>query len=595
MTKIKNTKKGMAKKTLSMSLVVAMLATSNVPVWAAEFSDGTDVTTFTSEADTPVVDSENTDDTVAAQAIVGSETPFVEIAANNSAVFAGDVLKVNSNRTNENVNPNGNYENQDYVGYAWSYIKDNGDLERLSGNNQSNDNKPVINDTFSVPSDANLIGKKIVCEMWSHTQANGWELLATSRPVQVVSISSIALKDQQWKDSVDGTLLERGKMPEYTYKNSNKESYKPVLAKVWIGDKEYTVGDQNVVAKHTYNTISQPGEYTVSVDLTVGGQTGTISQTYKVKAESFKETDVTWPTSLTYAPTKEFNEAATNATSVAGLTKYDGENAEKAQYKVEVESVVNGKTYVVVTGMNEYAGTSFRKEVTVAKYNLANAYVAPIEDQAYTGSDVEPAVTVKYNNEKGSELTRDTDYGVTYQKNRDAGTATVIITGKGNYEGTKTVTFNIVSKTFTSDITNAFDAALTAVTYNAKEQKPVDKDIETSGGLKLKYLSDFSTSYVNNVDAGTATVTIKGAGNYAGATYTRTFTINKANLSNIADKDITVADTTYSKDLVDELGKTIKPSVTVKFNGTTVREGVDYDITYSEGARTAGSRTIQCC
>lgn len=40
MTKIKNTKKGMAKKTLSMSLVVAMLATSNVPVWAAEFSDG---------------------------------------------------------------------------------------------------------------------------------------------------------------------------------------------------------------------------------------------------------------------------------------------------------------------------------------------------------------------------------------------------------------------------------------------------------------------------------------------------------------------------------------------------------------------------
>ena len=55
MTKIKNTKKGMAKKTLSMSLVVAMLATSNVPVWAAEFSDGTDAA-VTSEAEAPVVD-----------------------------------------------------------------------------------------------------------------------------------------------------------------------------------------------------------------------------------------------------------------------------------------------------------------------------------------------------------------------------------------------------------------------------------------------------------------------------------------------------------------------------------------------------------
>ena len=47
MTKIKNTKKGMAKKTLSMSLVVAMLATSNVPVWAAEFSDGSDAAVAT--------------------------------------------------------------------------------------------------------------------------------------------------------------------------------------------------------------------------------------------------------------------------------------------------------------------------------------------------------------------------------------------------------------------------------------------------------------------------------------------------------------------------------------------------------------------
>ena len=52
MTKIKNTKKGMAKKTLSMSLVVAMLATSNVPVWAAEFSDVSEPSVTT---ETPVL------------------------------------------------------------------------------------------------------------------------------------------------------------------------------------------------------------------------------------------------------------------------------------------------------------------------------------------------------------------------------------------------------------------------------------------------------------------------------------------------------------------------------------------------------------
>ena len=72
MTKIKNTKKGMAKKTLSMSLVVAMLATSNVPVWAAEFSDGTDVSVAT-EAPTPEETTDATefsDDT--------AETPAVD-------------------------------------------------------------------------------------------------------------------------------------------------------------------------------------------------------------------------------------------------------------------------------------------------------------------------------------------------------------------------------------------------------------------------------------------------------------------------------------------------------------------------------------
>ena len=76
MTKIKNTKKGMAKKTLSMSLVVAMLATSNVPVWAAEFSDGSEadvaVTTEAPAVDTAEEFSDNTE--VAAT----TEAPVVE-------------------------------------------------------------------------------------------------------------------------------------------------------------------------------------------------------------------------------------------------------------------------------------------------------------------------------------------------------------------------------------------------------------------------------------------------------------------------------------------------------------------------------------
>ena len=98
MTKIKNTKKGMAKKTLSMSLVVAMLATSNVPVWAAEFSDGTDAA-VTAEAAAPVAeDTEAFSDETA-------EAPVVDDAAEevSTAQVAAD-YKVTTNMELKDIN-----------------------------------------------------------------------------------------------------------------------------------------------------------------------------------------------------------------------------------------------------------------------------------------------------------------------------------------------------------------------------------------------------------------------------------------------------------------------------------------------------------
>ena len=80
MTKIKNTKKGMAKKTLSMSLVVAMLATSNVPVWAAEFSDGTDAAV---ETEAPAAETFSDDAT---------EAPVVENTTDVTDVATGQAL-----------------------------------------------------------------------------------------------------------------------------------------------------------------------------------------------------------------------------------------------------------------------------------------------------------------------------------------------------------------------------------------------------------------------------------------------------------------------------------------------------------------------
>ena len=82
-------------------------------------------------------------------------------------------------------------------------------------------------------------------------------------------------------------------------------------------------------------------------------------------------------------------------------------------------------------------------EVIAEKPNLDKANVSAIKDQAYTGKAIKPAVVVRYNNKK---LTADKDYTVAYKNNKKIGTATITITGKGDYTGKKTVKFDIIPK-----------------------------------------------------------------------------------------------------------------------------------------------------
>ena len=62
----------------------------------------------------------------------------------------------------------------------------------------------------------------------------------------------------------------------------------------------------------------------------------------------------------------------------------------------------------------------------------------------YTGKSLKPSVTVK--DSKGNKLVKDTDYTVKYSNNKKVGKATVKVTFKGKYSGTKTLTFKINPK-----------------------------------------------------------------------------------------------------------------------------------------------------
>ena len=122
MTKIKNTKKGMAKKTLSISLAVAMLATSNVPVWAAEFTDGTDAA-FTSEAvvETPVEEAPVVEEEApVVGSVVEAGDLSIDVKVSESATFEKDAVKVSGTIKNKKTG-----ESLKDFNYAWRVAGDN--------------------------------------------------------------------------------------------------------------------------------------------------------------------------------------------------------------------------------------------------------------------------------------------------------------------------------------------------------------------------------------------------------------------------------------------------------------------------------------
>ena len=76
-------------------------------------------------------------------------------------------------------------------------------------------------------------------------------------------------------------------------------------------------------------------------------------------------------------------------------------------------------------------------------YDIADADVEPIADQAYTGNPITPSLAVKHG---GRTLKEGTDYTLEYGSNVEIGEAVVTVAGMGDFLGSKQVTFNIGAK-----------------------------------------------------------------------------------------------------------------------------------------------------
>ena len=243
---------------------------------------------------------------------------------------------------------------------------------------------------------------------------------------------------------------------------------------------------------------------------------------------------------------------------------------QNVDYTVLYSNNVNvGTASVKITGKGSYKG-SYTENFKIVACSIAQATCSRIADQTYSGKAIEPTFTVTY---KNRTLRTGTDYTVSFKDNVKIGTATVIITGKGNFEGTKEITFKITGP---SEITVE---SIADQTYTGSALTP--KVVVKEGSKVLTKNVDYTVSYSNNIKVGTASVKITGKGSYKGS-YTVNFKILPCAISKAGIRKI--IDQRYN-------GNEIKPSVSLTYKYKTLKKGTDYTVSYSNNIN-AGTATV---
>ena len=331
----------------------------------------------------------------------------------------------------------------------------------------------------------------------------------------------------------------------------------------------------------TYPTTEYIGQGTKTININgIGNYKDTKAATYTINKLSLETAVITLPaTRFEYSrgaqtPTPQVKVGNLVISSDDYDVSYDNDN--NTSTTADVTNI--GQKTVYVTGKNNCDGSKTTTYEIVAKQIDANMVTLNHSVMTYTGSPLDPGVVVK---DGEATLVVGTnaephEYKVELTNNTNVGTATVTVEGQGNYTGKVQKTFTIQEKVH-SDFTIA---DIAAVTYDGTAHEPTP-NVQYSG-TNLTLNTDYTLSYTNNVNAGTATVTVTGKGGYEGSTGTKTFTINPKTLISdmVTLSNFTVTDSdpkgfTYN-------GNNQKPNVTITDAAAPIIAD-DYDITNAGG------------
>ncbi|WP_295157208.1 leucine-rich repeat protein, partial [uncultured Ruminococcus sp.] len=241
----------------------------------------------------------------------------------------------------------------------------------------------------------------------------------------------------------------------------------------------------------------------------IGSYSGSTSASFEITKPDVNSLIISLsPESFTYDGSAK--KPAVTVKDAGGKTLKEG-----TDYKLAFSNNINaGTASVEVTGLGGYQGKQ-TGTFTIAPADIS-AMTATLSETgfAYDGTEKKPSVTI-------SGMNEGTDFDVAYSDNIEIGKAAVHITGKGNYTGTIDAAFDISQRTI-SGCTLSLD--FTEADYTGDEITPAVTVLD--GETPLTEGVDFTVTYSDNVEPGTAAVTIEGTGNYSG-TLTGSFTIKK--------------------------------------------------------------------
>ena len=616
MTKIKNTKKGMAKKTLSMSLVVAMLATSNVPVWAAEFSDGSEAA-----VETEATEAFN-DDTDAAP-VVGNTTEATTESAKSTTT--GSEYTVNlSDFAFENTAISDNET-------VWGgNLSTNVDITAVNAIKNA-----TLKTAWQV--NGNIIGSGV-----AYDPANKAKTLNLTPDMAGKSITLFVYAEQDskvvWSYTSDAITVKAKDINDFVTASATNPTYngEEQKALVTISAKPGAPTVSGLTSLANYK-IAYSGELTdvtgdkvtVTLTPTVTGYAGQLTTTYKIQPmeldgntapisgrmkATLLNTSYVY-TGKTITKVKKSDISLVDKKTNADLSNYldvDSDGYVKVEFTSQNTAVGKiSNVYVAIkegqpeTGNKNYkvVGNDIKtltdNTMTVVARDLSTVNVS-IADQQYTGSKVTinpDNVTLKDKTtgeeiEKGAiEITvpdnaieRGTGYVATIKPGVASG-----VTNK-NITGSTTGTFSIYS----NSISNAYFEKFTNNTLSAKEYtgEPVTFSSEELGALKIVNKTtnavetiapaDYEITYSKNTNAGTNTakLIVTGKGSYAGSKKELTFTINPATISaTTAAEEVEQKNASSAKDYKDAMKVVVKAKNSANKEFTLV-EGTDYTVAY---------------